>query len=367
MIALITIVIVCILLTYIFEIFKQKYLVKFLILIIGVFLFLFLLFDVTSNSDWHVYESIYNGYTKSNDYLFNLMSELFSTKGYEYNILYQFHILLMGFGFVYFISRFSYSKVFTVITYYLLFQVVPLSNQIRYYVAFAFFLMAAYNLIIKKRIAIFVILAIISILSHSAILLMYPFIYLYYKVDHNKFPKTVILCGAIVGVSSYVVYLSGLFFSSIFGSYLEADHLSSLGGGLYSASIWFFWLLFIYLKHKRLFKQNSEIIKGDVKYQFLYKLSLYCLVFVPTCLVIQILSHRYILASIIIWLTFVLYTLEYEKTLILRLRSISVLLVLILVTFIYVFVLPNYIMGVSGTEVIVELFRLNPKLLFLFR
>jgi len=344
---------------YSFEIFKDYLIIKFISLILGAFIFYALLYNVTYNSDWDMYDAIFMGHTQSNDFLFNFISGAFSDKGYDYSSVYKLHIFLIGVGFFYFISRNSYSSVFGVIATYLLFQFVPVSNQIRYYVAFSFFLIAVYNLIVSRKKGFFIVFAFLSVLSHSTIFLMYPFLYFYYYTNNENYIRKLIVYSFVLAGIFYFISFVSFIFSFHFGSYFEEGFLSSISGGLLNNFIWLFWFLFIFKVNKRLMETYSTQIESDVKYQFFYKLSFYCILFFPVSIVLQVLAHRYIAASLIVWLTFYYYSLNYEESLRNRLLSKSLLLLLISATFLYMYLLPVYLLGISTTEVVFELFLFN--------
>ena len=316
-------------------------------------------YNVTYNSDWDMYDAIFMGHTQSNDFLFNFISETFSAKGYDYSSVYKLHIFLIGVGFIYFASRNSYSNVFGIVTTYLLFQIVPVSNQIRYYVAFSFFLIAVYNLIVSRNRGLFIVFAFLSVLSHSAIFLMYPFLYFYYYTYNENYIRKLIVYSFVLAGFFYFISFVGFIFSFHFGSYFEEGFLSSISGGLLNNFIWLFWFFFIYKINKRLMETHSSELESDVKYQFFYKLSLYSILFFPVSILLQVLAHRYIAASLIVWLTFYYYALNYEESLRNRLLSLSLFLLLISATFFYMYFLPVYLLGISTTEAVFELFLSN--------
>lgn len=344
---------------YIFELFQDNFINKIFSLLLGSFVFYVLLYHVTYNSDWEMYEAIFRGETASGDMMFNFISESFSSKGYDYSSVYKLHIFLIGAGFIYFASRNTYSNVFGIITTYLVFQLIPVSNQIRYYVGFSFFLIAIYNLLVSKNRIVFFVFSILSLLSHSAILLMYPFLYFYYYTNKEKYIQKLILYGFVLAGFFYFIFLVGFVFSFHFGSYFDNDFLSSFSGGIFNNFIWLLWFLFIYWINKRLVETNSEPLESDIMYQFLYKLSLYSLLFLPVSIVLQVLSSRYIQASFIVWVSFFYYSLNYELSLKKRLVSISFFLLLIVITFIYVYILPSFLLGKSATEDVFDLFLSN--------
>lgn len=358
MVLFISIIIFFLVFFFSFEIFQNYSINKIISLLLGGFVFYALLYNVTYNSDWDMYDAIFMGHTQSNDFLFNFISGLFSDKGYDYSSVYKLHIFLIGIGFFYFASRNNYSNVFGIVTIYLLFQIVPVSNQIRYFLAFSFFLIATYNLIVSKNRIIFFTFCFLSLISHSAILLMYLFIYFYYTSDETYIQK-LILYSIILAGFFYFIYFVGFIFSFHFGSYFEDDFLSSFSGGLFNNLIWVIWFFFIFKINKRLKENNSNLLESDIKYQFLYKLSLYSILFLPVSIFLQVLAHRYIAASIIVWLTFFYYSLNYKDSLKMRLKSIFFFIMLIGITFFHMYILPSFLIGTPATEAVFELFLSN--------
>ena len=313
---------------------KRSKLINLISIILGALVFYLFLFNVTYNTDWDNYESIFYGTSSVNDFMFSYLSNLFYLNKLDYSKLYQLHILLMGFGFIYFASRFNFSAIFCIISIYVMFQIIPLSNQIRYFVAFSFFLIAAYNFIIAKNYIVFSVFAIISLLSHSGILSMYLFIYFFYTISSEKFPQRMAIFSVFAAIILYTLARVNFNFSSNLDEYLRND-VSSLLGGVYNILIWVFWVLFIYFKHNKLNKLCGNIIEVDSKYQFLYKLSMYSIIFIPIGLIIQVFLQRYVFASIIIWLSYVFYSLKFEENLYYQLRFITKFAFLFIASFLY--------------------------------
>ena len=365
MISGIFIALMFVILVYSFEVFKKVRTTKIISTFIGVLIFYGLLFNITDNSDWENYEVYFNGYNETTDFLFSYISDVFSNNGYDYIAVYKFHILIMGIGFIYFASRFSFSNVFAVISCYLLFQFVPLSNQIRYYVAFTFFLISIYSLIVTKNKISFAIFAILSVLSHSAILLMYPFLYFYYKTSNEDFLGKLLLYSLLFSFLCVIIYRIGLLLFNQFTSYFETEVLSSISGGVFNNLILVVWIFYIYVRNKVLVRSNQVEIVSDIKYQFLYRLSLYSIVFIPTSIIIQIISHRYVAASVIIWVTYIMYSFKYDITIKRRILQLTIFLFLIIGSFLYFYILPEFLLGTSNLEAVSDLFDSNTLLNFL--
>lgn len=345
--------------TFIFEALKKFIVGKLISLIFGIFIFYLLLFNVTYNSDWDGYYLIYKKILSTTDILFNVIADIAISQKLDYAIVYKIHIFIMGLGFIYFVSRFSTAAIFSVITFYILFQFVPLSNQIRYYVSFSLFLIAAYSLIVRKNKLVFIILSALSLSSHLSILLMFPFIYFYYRFKDEYYLPKLLLFSLVFGLLAYVAYSIFLIFSNHFAFYFEQSNLSSIAGGIFISLIWILWMLYIIRRNNSLLITNNASIKDDVKYQFLYKFSLYSIIFAPAGVIIQILCHRYIMALIIVWITFILYSTVYEFSLIRRLKVLLQFSGLVIITFFYQYFLPVYLLGNSSTKLIVEILQSN--------
>jgi len=359
MILEIIIVIVFLFLFYGFELFKSGIVLKLLSVLLGFIIFYVLLFYVTDNNDWESYTSIFNGYRQSRDFMFTLICDFFSSHGYDYSVVYQFHILLMGIVFIYFISRFTVKNVFTVISIYLLFQLIPLSNQIRYFIAFPFFLISAYELLILNNKILFALFALLSVLSHVGIILMYPFLIIYNHIDNENILKRLLIYSVLLSIIFYILYNIVLNVFGSFAFYFESVMLSSISGGIFTSVILIVWIVYIYFRNKVLLITNQLEIEEDLKYQFLYKLSLYPMIFIPTGIIMQIVSHRYVEASIIVWVTFIMYSFKYNFEIKKRVLDLTIFLVLVVGSFLYIYILPEYLLGVSNVEAVMNLFRSN--------
>jgi len=361
----IIIAIIFIFLLYAFELFQSVKPIKIFSVLIGCFIFYALLFNVTDNNDWEIYKSVFDGYIQSNDFLFNFISDYFATRGYEYQVVYQFHILLMGICFVFFVTRFSSQNVFVVISLYLLFQLIPLSNQIRYFVAFSFFLISVYELVVSENKILFLLFATLSVLSHTGVILMYPFLYFYYKTSNEDFLGKLLLYSLLFSFLCVIIYRIGLLLFNQFTSYFETEVLSSISGGVFNNLILVVWIFYIYVRNKVLVRSNQVEIVSDIKYQFLYRLSLYSIVFIPTSIIIQIISHRYVAASVIIWVTYIMYSFKYDITIKRRILQLTIFLFLIIGSFLYFYILPEFLLGTSNLEAVSDLFDSNTLLNFL--
>lgn len=360
------ILLVTILLFYFFEIFRKNKIIKVVSPIFSILLFYLLLYNVTYNSDWDGYQFFYEG-ASSGDILFDFLSPIFNNHGYEYRNLYQFYIILMGISFTYFASRFSLNNTFVIIIIYLVFMIVPLSNQISYYVAFALFLISTYQLIVLKNKIAFIVFCFISVISHNGIIPLYLFIAFFYLIKEKRILNVSIWSSiALLGLTLLLFLLVPTFFGRFIG-YFEENRRSSILGGLYSNLIWIIWIFLIYKRHKNLKKLYPEQLTVDVKYNYLYKLSLFPIMFIPIGFLLKIISSRYILAIIIVLLAYAFYSLKYTNKIKTRANLISSILVMVVITYLYIYILPFYIHESSETYLkTLEILQSNSSLSFLW-
>ncbi len=322
-------------------------------------LFLGLLFGVTDNNDWGTYTYIFEGEIESNDFLFSVLSKYLFAKGYDFLFLYQIHIVIMAVFFVYFASRFGKSSTFIIICIYSILQFVPLSNQIRFFVAYSFFLFATYELMVGKNKILFAVFALMSFMSHFGILLMFPFILAFYKYGIANYIKRVMLWGIYFTIIVFVSYNIIITLLPQYIYYFSPEMTSTFLGGVFNNLIWILWFLLILRTHSKIMRESPNEINEDLKYNYLFKLSLYSIIFLPISFYLQIFSHRYIASAIIVWVAYLIYVNNYKATFYERIKSFSILIILFSVTFIYIYILPEYVIGISGYDTALETISSN--------
>lgn len=351
-------------LVFTLEFSKRFALAKVISLILGSAVFYIVLYNVSSNTDWQGYEFMFDGELEGTDVLFNTMVVYAKAVGLKYDFIYKTHIVLMGIGFMYFITRFSWAMIFAVISTYLLFQIVPVSNQIRYYLAFSCTLIALYSYVVDKNTFNFILFAIISVLSHTGILLIYPFLLIYQRVNSSQYFTIMFLASLVFGAFVFVFYNVSLVVFARFAAYFAEDGVSTFFGGLFNNGIWIVWSMYLVWMNRRFSRENDDVVQLDDKYQFLYKLSMYPVLFYPISFYIQITSHRYIIASLLVWLIFIFYTLRYEPTVSRQVWAMLRFVALVLVSFYYFYELPAYLLPKQDTNPLLEIVLSNPSLLY---
>jgi len=351
-------------LVFVLEFSKGYTLTKVISLLLGASVFYLVLYNVSSNTDWLGYELMFDGELEGTDILFNSMVVYAKAVGLKYDFIYKTHIVLIGIGFLYFITRFSWAMIFAVISTYLLFQIVPVSNQIRYYLAYIATMLALYSLVVEKNNLNFILFAILSVLSHTGILLIYPFLFIYRRINSSQYFTIMFLASLVFGAFVFVFYNISLVVFARFAYYFAEDGVSTFFGGLFNNGIWILWSLYLVWINRRLSRENDDALQEDNQYQFLYKLSMYPVLFYPISFFIQITSHRYIIASLLVWLIFIFYTLRYESSVGRQIGAMSRFVVLVVISFVYFYALPAYLLPKLDENPLLEIVLSNPVLLY---
>lgn len=309
---------------------------KFYISVISLSVFFLLLLGVKETADSEGYMNFFENDEVKIDFLFRYLSSIFTDWGMNYYELYQFHVILFGILYTFFISRFT-NNIFLILIFYLLISYVGLANQIRYYLSFGFFLNAIYFLYFTKKKYLAYFFIAMSLLSHSAIALFYGFIILNKYSKKHTYLKICLIISLIFFVLIFSLNSLGLnAYIGNYDAYFNEEGASSLLGGIFNAMPHIIILILLYIRAKVALKKH-EVFVDDKAFQLLYRLSFYSVIFIPASLNIQILSHRYVQASLIIWLCFYCYTLTLEKSFKIVFNHIICLTIVIIGLFYYTY------------------------------
>ncbi|MEJ5089241.1 hypothetical protein GEO21_04245, partial [Sphingobacterium faecium] len=225
----------------------------------------------------------------------------FANIGLEYKNVFQLHIILIAIFYTFFAKKFLLNP-FLVVIFFLFLTYVPLVNQIRYFVAFSFFLFAIHNFYIgdKKKFYLFAILALLNHIGTFPLFVILFFLKRDLKIKYYLGAAIAIYI-VMYGIMS-VSYLSEL---GGFNIYIKEEMRTSFLGGLLKIlpSI-IFVLLILRLKQTNLPSYQST---------FLYRVSLFPIVFIPSATLTQIIGDRYVFIFSFIWLIFIFQKVYYNK------------------------------------------------------
>lgn len=280
--------------------------------IISLCIFCFLLLGIRYTDDWYGYDYFFENPEASPDLLFKYLAFYFGAIDLEYFKLFQFHILIIGICFSFFISRFSRFPIVILLSY-LLISFVPLVNQIRYFLAFGLFLVAVYYYIILKKKIRFLFLLIIAALSHSAITPLFIIFFIFNRLQNNSVKKLskVFILSAIIIIVIYKLLMSTI--SGHFSAYVQGDLLSSFSGGFYLTLPILIIYVFIFTYYKNVCNRIPALLT-DFKFKFLFIFSSYTSPLLLIGFTSQVVVHRYISVFTIVWLVYILYPLSFQKT-----------------------------------------------------
>ncbi|MEC5166457.1 hypothetical protein RCH18_002197 [Flavobacterium sp. PL11] len=317
---------------------------KNLILIFTLFLFYYLTFGVTDTADWEAYLWRFDDPDSKSDLLFRYLTVLAVLLGYSFEIIYQLHLVIFGFFFAFFISRFT-KNIFLVLIFYLVINYVPLVNQIRYYLALSFFLSSMYLLFCAKRKVLSVLLLILSILSHSSmvVLILFPFLS-HYSTNKNFLKRifyasfslfVLVFCFITLGISNFLPH---------YDLYFGKELTSSIIGGIFNNLPFIIFIIFLYIKQKSDVLKYPELLE-DQKFILLSRLSLFTIIFIPAAFYLQVLGHRYVQGFLVVWICLFLYPLRLEKSFYPYFSSLIGLLSLLIFLLFYIYILTPLLFG----------------------
>lgn len=310
------------------------------------FLLLFIIIgSATFNNDWLAYEELFDGVKPTYDLFYIISFGFFHSLSLTYQDFYLWNQILIFLLLLFFVTRFTSKYLFLVVLAILVLAGPNLSILLRYYTAFAFFLVAIYNLKVSGNRFMGYLFFGLAFISHfgTIILLGIFLVYRYFTIEKTIKP----VLAVALGLWFFKEILFGLLISLGIGSFvIYVDEESTLNGGILAALPYFPWMFFVYWQHRKLLKKNNNI-KQDSKYIFLYQLSLFPFFFIVLGLFTQIVLHRYIEPFIILWCTFLCYSMRYEEKNLSRFFGGFRISALILVSFYFKYFLPLEILGSS--------------------
>lgn len=278
--------------------------------ICAIVIFALAFWGIHYTSDWAAYRHYFDNPGESRDFFFGLLSEYFKGKNYSFEMLYRVYISLIALSYVYLFNKIKSNPIVLVLTL-LIFNYVAMGNQIRFFLAFPCCLLAFYEFLEKKYILTVIFLT-ISILNHKTAILLFSaligFNFFAYKLKPNK--QIIIIILSNIAIYILLNYISS--FDEKYNAYNTVNRLSSFLGGIFNVFPYLFPIYFIYRINKKI---KKGIMTGNsVVYRFLYVCSIAPTAFLFSGIYIQVLTNRFIIAFLPIWLGYFLYVNKNIKT-----------------------------------------------------
>lgn len=341
---ILTLLLFFIVFTFFFQVSKRDSLNKLIQIIIVLFLFWLFSLEIKSSADWDAYIILFENKDANIDYLFRFLSSIFKNLGLKFEQLYQFHIILISLLLINFIRKVN-NSIFFVFGIYIILYFVPITNQIRYYLAFSLFLNGCYYLYIDKKIKLSLIIFTLAILSHSAILGLLLFVVFNQFSKKISYVKLLIISSlSLFGISFFLQIIGVMSYLEKYAIYFSKESTSSFLGGLFNIFPYIILLIFIYYNYQKTISK-SILLKKDAIYLLLFKLTMYTIVFIPISFYFQILSHRYVFPFTIVWVCLYLYPFQYSKNHVKSLQTMWITLIVFFLVFFYNYQFSEYILG----------------------
>lgn len=260
---------------------------------------------ITYTADWFLYDWIYKTEDDTTDFVFYELSKLFNQYQLEFEDLYIFHIVCSLLIYFILITRFT-RNYFYVFLIYILLDYVHFTNQIRYYLGLPILLTGYYFLFYRKKYIISIILIGFSLLCHVGLAALLLFIPAFYLIPQRKFIKFILLSSLVVALMVFLLMQGRLaLMLDHYDAYFSSEYDSSLLGGIFNGLPYMVYYSFLLIETPKLIKR--KIIEDPLKYELLFKLTFFSLLFLPGSFFLQILGHRYIMPFVIFWVIFYLY------------------------------------------------------------
>ena len=309
------------------------------------FLFLFfVLGSATFNNDWIAYEELFYGLKPTYDLLYVVGFEIFNLFNLEFEDFYIFNQSVIYILFLYFISRFFSKYLFIVVFIILCIAGPGISILLRFYTAFAFFLIAFYFIRINSKPLFGYLFLVLSFISHFGSIFLFSF-FLIEKYFAKLFNLKYLLLASI-----FLLFIKEIAFKLLinlgFGTFsIYVDDTSSLAGGILASLPyipWMYLILMTYRKHS----VNVDSL-NDNSFKSLYLLSIYPFLFFFLGLYTQIVFQRYIEPFVLVWSIILFYSIRFENSFNDKFILVLKVTAIFLISFYFKYVLPFNLLGFS--------------------
>ncbi|WP_313213960.1 EpsG family protein [Soonwooa sp.] len=325
---------------FIGEVIKAKFITNIMSWLLLATVFVFTV-GLRYTADYKMYSFLFTHEIGITDVGFKQLTILFKEHRLTYDDLFLTHIIVYTILYFIFIKRYT-SNYFYVFLAFILIDYVHYANQIRYYLAFSL-LLFAFHFMFKRRYLWMIICCILAFVSHSATIVLFTFIPIYFFIKTNNYFKFIfilsIACFAIVYLGFSLGFARQI---EHFGEYFDKGGISGFAGGLFNSLPYIILVGFLYIQTKKYFKNNENWI-NDKKFIFLYKLSFYTVIFIPAAFFVQIAGHRYVMPFLTIYVIYFLYIIRDNP---IRQKSHAILgfSTVCFIVSIFIYILPTYIL-----------------------
>lgn len=276
-----------------------------------IFLLLFLYFTtkITYTADYEMYSNFYDWNYDDTDFLFRNLITFYQKNNWGFQALFATHVVAITVLFYLFITKLN-ANVFYVLSIFISLIFVPYINQIRYFLAFPFFLLASYYLFYSRNLFLFFFFALLSALSHSGVIVLYSY-FLFYIFVPEKFRSIILkLSAAVLFLASYLIVNTSFYiYFDHFGEYLRNQNQSTILGGIFNILPTLAVVIPLFLLDKKYTGNRS-----DKTYLFLRRTSFFTVTFIPASIFMQIIAQRYVFPFLVVWIMFFLFLIKDKKT-----------------------------------------------------
>ena len=264
--------------------------------------FILLFFGIHYTADWENYEYFILNPEVCPDYLYRYFVYIFSDYEIGYGFLFKIHVLLMALVYV-FLARLIIAipeiSIIYAIEIYLL-----MANQIRFYLAWPLMLLAIY-VFYRKKYILFIILSVISVLSHQATAIVIVVVlvcdFVFRRLSFGKF-----LC-LLLSLSAFLTFfICFCLDDERINHYKMLHSQATILGGMWNELPFVICILIVARIHNIVLSVRPYVCH-DIKYRYLFCLSMSVVLFLGVGFYLQTCIQRYVESMLLIWMMYIIY------------------------------------------------------------
>lgn len=263
---------------------------------------------ITFTPDMHGYESwISNG--GGRDFFFNFLLGNLDAKYQYYEFIHYIYIGITSIAFAFFISRFKCNPVLIILMFISLLYT-HYATQIRFFAAYSLFSVSMYFWLVERKKYLGIVFYALALINHISILFMAP-VLIYFKMGNRQVVKKTIVFTTAFSITLLMLFnfqfipWEDLRFSEYLQIFGDGGKSSFFGGVFYLLPLIIIFMA-VYWGEKWFIKKQPSLIQ-DIKFNLLFNLSFYPVVFIPLSFFVQILAQRFITTALLFQLIFVFY------------------------------------------------------------
>ncbi|MDM1552249.1 EpsG family protein [Empedobacter falsenii] len=228
---------------------------------------------------------------------FQIISAYIYKNRLDYEFLHITFSAIYNFIFLLFIHKLS-KNIFVTTLLFIPLVFIFHSTQLRYFLGYYAILLGFYYLYVQQKKSLAITFMLFGILSHYSLVLFIP-LYFLYHIKGNFFKKIFSITLIIFVGYTFLTSVLFPFLGNIrFISYLKGDLVSTYLGGLFNF-LPFIPLYILINEYYHIRIKLDKTLQEDKVFNFLYKMSIFPIIFIGLSFTVQVLGHRMMITGLL--------------------------------------------------------------------